>query len=377
MPTGQQYYDEWIAEGAKHGAFTAIAKRHGVGESTVRCAVRRIEKKMDTDPRIAAGMTAMGIDAPVEGAWVKSHKQDEHGLTYSFYLNLRKEREAEEGGAAERIASIVSQIPAIRLPANTDVAGGLNRKAIIPINDFHAGALAWGKETGYGDWDLHIATERLKSWVAHLLRRTPVVDEVILFYNGDTLHANGKEPMTPASSHILDTDGRFFKAVDMTAAAMVVVGDLALQRHKHVRIVVKRGNHDEDSYIGLLMAMKYRYRDMPTVTVEEDPSPYWAHHWGKNFWFGHHGDRVKPQDLVMKMAADFPEAWGATRHRVVFTAHKHQREMKSFHGATWEQASCITEPDAYGSYWGNHAQLQAIVYDKERGEVERHTVKPD
>jgi len=162
----------------------------------------------------------------------------------------------------------------------------------------------------------------------------------------------------------------------MTAAAMVVVGDLAAQKHRAVRIVVKRGNHDEDSYIALLMAMKYRYRDMPHVTVEEDPSPYWAHKWGNNFWFGHHGDRVKPADLVMKMAADFPRDWGDADHRVVFTAHKHQREMRTFHGATWEQASCITDPDAYGAYWGNHAQLQAIIYDIEKGETERYTVKP-
>jgi len=308
LTKGQQYYEEWLAEGAQHGAFTAIARRHGVGESTVRKLVRREQKKLGVDPRIAAGMAAMDLDTPPDGAWVKSHKQDEHGLTYSFYVNLKREEEERES-VAEQVAAVLSNIPAVRLPTKKDEAGGFNKKAIIPINDLHAGARAWGKETGYGDWDLHIATERLKDWAGRLLLRMPVVDEVILFYNGDTLHANGKEPMTPASGHVLDTDGRFFKAVDMTATAMVVVGDLAAQKHKHVRIVIKRGNHDEDSYIALLMAMKYRYRDQKNVTVEE-------------------------------------------------------------------QASCITEPDAYGAYWGNSAQLQAIIYDKEKGEVERYTVKP-
>jgi len=357
------------------GNFSAVAREFGVHESAVRRSLKSRWAREDLDPAVQQGMQASGLVNPPNGGWVKTHEKDEHGRTYSWYV---RPEQAQGEDPAERVVGIMRDIPAVRLPAPQKAGGGPRLKSIIPINDLHAGSYAVAEETGYGDWDIHKATARLKDWIGTLILRMPVVEECILFYNGDTLHTNGRIPMTgtEGTSHVLDSDSRFFKVVDMTAAAMVVVADLAAQKHQHVRIVIKRGNHDEDSYLALLMAMKYRYRDQKNVTVEEDPSPYWAHQWGNNFWFGHHGDKVKPQDLVMKMASDFREEWGQSEHCVVFTAHKHEREMKTFRGAVWEQASCLTNPDAYGAYWGNQALAQAIVYDYEKGETDRFTRRP-
>lgn len=367
MTTGVEYKAAYDRLGSN---YSAVAREFGVHESTVRRAIQRL----GADPAIDAGMDAVGLETVPSGGWIKTNEPDDQGRTYSWYVRP-EQRDLTRDKAAEMV-EIVSSIPAVKLPESFDSTARCDCLGFIPLNDLHAGAHAWARETGYEDWDLDIAIKRLKDWVGKLVARMPMCEEVVLFYNGDTLHTNGEIPLTPASGNMLDKDGRNFKVVDMTAAAIVVTADLAAQRHQHVRVVIKRGNHDEDSYLALLMAAKYRYREQPSVTVEEDPSPYWLFSWGKVMLFGHHGDRVKPQSLVMKMAADHPDEWGASRHRVVWTAHRHHREVKQFMGATWEQASCLTAPDAHGAAWGSHAMAQAVIYDKERGEIERYTVGP-
>lgn len=370
MPTGAEYAAAYEVA----GNYSQVARDFNVHESTVRRAVERYQGAQGADPAIASGMASLGLETLPSGGWVKNQEPDELGRTYSFYVKPNKDGTEED--TAARIEELMRSIPAVKLKKSTAEAGGFMKKGFISINDLHAGAYAWADETGYGDWDLDIALKRLQDWVGRLVDRMPVVDEVILYYNGDTLHANGKVPLTPESGNVLDVDTRHFKVVDMTAASMCVVGDLAAQKHKHVRIVVKRGNHDEDSYLALLMAMKYRYRDQKNVTVEQDPSPYWAHSFGKVLIFGHHGDRVKPENLVMKLAADFRKEWGEAEHVYVWTAHKHQRALQQFPGVTWEQASSWTDPDAYGAYWGQNAMAQAVIYNAERGEIERFTVRP-
>lgn len=376
--------DELAMEAAElvrqHGGVKQAARATGVSYEKLRrrheVAVRR---GFTSSTGTLHAMKAAGLEElPTRGGgyWSKTHEKDEHGRTYSFYVPLDKnENETTPEEQAAELAALMDQLPIFEPPKYRPKKVLPFAKAFIPINDLHAGAYAWSKETGYGDWDTDIAIERLTRWSDAMLQKLEPMKELILFWNGDTFHTNGTDPMTPTSGHLLDTDSRFFRVADRTIAAAVILIDKAARLHEVVRIVVKKGNHDRDTYLNLLFALKYRYKDWPNVIVEEDPSPYWAHQFGRVFLFGHHGDRVKPEQLVMKMAADHPDFWGMSLHRTVWTAHKHQREMKTFHGATWEQASCITDPDAYGAYWGNHAQMQAVVYDYTEGEVERYTVR--
>lgn len=356
------------------GNVSQAARDLGMRRYSVQCILKRVRSAEDADPAIASGMAALGLETTPAGGWVKNSKPDDDGRTYSFYV--RPERQTES--LVDTIATAVEAIPAVVLPEpprkpvyQTDLLG------FLPLNDLHAGMKAWGKETGYEDWDLRKAIDRLVKWVGNLLNRMPACEECVLFYNGDTLHANGNEPLTPASKHILDVDTRHFHVVDCVTAAIIATVDMAAQRHRRVRLVIKRGNHDEDAYLALLMAAKWRYRDTPNVIVEEDPCAYWAYEFGLVAVFGHHCDRIKHAELVMKFAADHPEVWGRTRYRYIWTAHLHDKAVQTFHGATCERASCITAPDAYGARWGDHAQALAVIYHRTKGELERHVVRPE
>jgi hypothetical protein len=362
------------------GTVTAVAEALGVNRKT---AYRRLANARQqgafVDPAMQAAMDMVGAKAEARLAWVKTKlAKGQTGTEVSVLVTRSPEIEEPPEDVAERISEIMSHLPRAVIPAPpapppTDDP----RFGLIPANDIHSGALAWGRETGSGDWDVNIAVERIVKWSSALLHALPKdLDEVILLYNGDTLHANDESAKTPRSGHVLDVDGRLFRTVDLTTLALVTVTDIAAAMFPRARVVIKPGNHDPNSYVSLLMGLKWRYYDTDHVIVDTSPSGFWAYRRGKTLLFSHHGHTAKPEQLVLALADQHPEEWGLTRNRYVWTGDKHHRGAKRIGGAMWEQASCMTERDAYTATggWTNHPELQAIVYSEQRGEVQRHRV---
>jgi len=374
-----KYYDQWVKDGKP--SFRKFAKKVGVNESSVRKSINkhiaRLETQEDAEQAILDGMEDLGFIGHPDSGWVKSQKPDKHGRTYSFRFDNKKDAEDQQS-KMDAIAAKFTGTSPVKFKIPKETGNKRVKKAFISISDLHSGSLAWGKETGYGDWDLDIAMTRLRAWLTKLLNhvREENVDEIILFYNGDTLHTNGKEPMTSTagSSHILDTDSRHFKVVDNTGEEIIYTTDIAAQI-ADVRLVIKRGNHDGDSYLALLQGAKWRYHNQPNVHVEVDPNDYWAHIFGKVALFGHHGDKVKPERLIMQFMQRYRKEIADVEHVTVWTGDKHHRKLEQFPGVVWEQASNWCEPDQYGSAYGDTAMAQAVIYDEVEGERTRFTVK--
>lgn len=375
-----KYHQAWVEQGKP--SYKSIADQFGVNESTARKSIKlheqRLASRENAETAVLDGMKELGFTGQPSSGWVKSQTPDEHGRTYSFRFTSQEDQKTEEE-KLEKIAESFTGIPPILFkPPKKKLISPRKKKAFISINDLHSGSLAWGKETGYGDWNMEIAMERLTEWLTDLLMsvETNNVDEIILFYNGDILHSNGKVPMTAThgSDHILDVSDPFFNMVDTTCENIIYTTDLAAQI-ADVRLVIKRGNHDGDSYLTLLQGAKWRYQNQPNVTVEMNPKDYWAHIFGKVALFGHHGDRIKPETLIMKFMEEYRDDLCGVRHITLWTGDKHHRKVEQFPGVIWEQASCWTEPDNYGSKWGNQAMAQAVIYDELEGEKCRYTVK--
>lgn len=374
-----KYYDQWIKDGKP--SFRKLAKKLKVNESTVRRSIKlhqeRLASQEDAEQAILDGMDDLGFIGHPDSGWVKSQKPDKHGRTYSFRFNNPKKAE-DEKAKMDAIAELFTGTSPVKFMPPPATGNDRVKKAFISISDLHSGSLAWGKETGYGDWDLDIAMTRLRMWLCKLLNHVKEenVDEIILYYNGDTLHTNGKVPETSThgSNHILDTDSRHFKVVDNTGEEIIFTTDLAAQI-ADVRLVIKRGNHDGDSYLGLLQGAKWRYFQQENVTVEINPNDYWAHIFGKVALFGHHGDKVKPERLIMQFLQRYRKEVANVEHMTVWTGDKHHRKVEQFPGIIWEQASNWCEPDQYGSDYGDTAMAQAVIYDEIEGETARFTVK--
>jgi hypothetical protein len=246
---------------------------------------------------------------------------------------------------------------------------------VYPISDAHIGMRAWEKETGES-YDTDIAVARLRDWIGRLVASSPASQEAIILDVGDTMHMDDGTNQTPASKHSLDVDGRYFRTLSMTIAALADAVELALAKHETVRVVIIAGNHNPHSYMAVLFALAERYRDNPRVIVRKDPREFWATSFGDCLLSAHHGDKAKPERLVMFLADEYAEEWGRTKHRFLWTGHLHHHRSADIGGVKWEQLRAMTARDAYAytHAYSGRAQLQAITLHRRAGEIQRQAV---
>lgn len=279
--------------------------------------------------------------------------------------------EAAPEDIADKIRTALDGLPRSQpIPAPEHVNADL--LTLYPIADAHIGMRAWGQEVGE-DYDTDIACRRLRTWVAQCVASSPPSDTAIILDVGDLTHADDQMNATPRSKHVLDVDTRYFKTIDMTIAALATATEAAAAKHKRVIVRILPGNHNPHSYVAIVMALAERYRDDPRITVEKIPGEFFAKQFGKVMIAAHHGDKAKADRLVLFLADQYPDMWGATRHRFLWTGHLHHHKSQDIGGVTWEQLRAVTERDAYATShaYSARSQLQAITYHREHGEVSR------
>jgi hypothetical protein len=243
---------------------------------------------------------------------------------------------------------------------------------LYPLADAHVGMMAWSKETGE-DYDTAIACNRIADWVGRAVASSPPSETGIILDVGDLTHADDQTNQTPRSKHQLDVDTRHFRTMDLTIAALATAIECALKKHANVIVRILPGNHNPTSYLTILFALAERYRDNPRVAVQKKPGEFFAHQFGKVLLAAHHGDKAKAERMVLFLADQYAPIWGVTRHRYLFTGHLHHHKSQDIGGVTWEQLRAITASDAYAvsHAYAARAQLQAITYHRDRGEVQR------
>lgn len=324
------------------------------------------ERGLDIDPAIRDSMAAVGTGLVPALAWAKTKSKD--GTSYSVLL---KPPADDPVSLADRIAEVLTGLPAADAIAppgqvNDDLL------TVYPLADVHVGMMAWGKETGE-DYDTAIATDRLRTWIARAVDASPASGEAVILGVGDLTHADDQNNMTPRSKHILDVDTRHFKTLELTIAALAYGIEYAARKHARVTVRILPGNHDQNTYMAVMFALAERYRDTPSVTVQKVPGEFWVHQFGANLFAAHHGHGGKPEQMVMMLADEYAALWGQTRHRVLWTGHMHHAKMSEIGGVTWEQLRAVTARDAYAAAnaYVARAQLQAITFDRDAGEIMR------
>lgn len=351
--------EEALAAVEQYGNVSAAARALGIPDPTLRR--RYLAAKVD--PAIADSMAAVGTNMVPQLAWAKTKSED--GTSYSVLLKPAQE------DILDRIAEAFTGIPSVE-PVRAPVYCDADLLAVYPIADAHIGMMAWGREVGE-DYDTNIATARLREWVGRCIAASPPAKTAVILDVGDLTHADDQTNQTPRSKHQLDTDTRHFRTLELTIAAMAASVDLALQKHESVIVRILPGNHNPHAYLAVMFALAERYRDERRVTVVKDPSEFFVMEWGKVMLAAHHGDKAKAQRMVLWLADEHPELWGRTRHRFLFTGHLHHHKSEDIGGVTWEQLRAVTARDAFAAShaYVARAQLQGIVYHRERGEIQR------
>jgi hypothetical protein len=365
MSTHKGYTNaDYVAAYERLGNFKAVARELGVNESTVR---RSIHNGTRRDPAMQGAMDAVGTGLVPSMAWIKTKATAD---TPGYSVMLRQAPEDPEV-TAERVKKALAGIdalPEVSAPAYADA----DLCTLYPIADVHVGMRAWAKEVGEA-YDTDMATERLVSWVGQCVAASPAAHTAIVIDVGDLTHADDDKNQTPRSGHILDVSGRHFRTLDATIQALAVCTELALAKHHRVIVRILPGNHNINSYMAVMFALAERFRDNDRVSVQKVPGEFFVYEFGKVLLAAHHGDKAKADRMVHFLADQYAEMWGRTKHRFLFTGHLHHHKSQDIGGVQWEQLRAVTPRDAYAvaNSYSARAQLQAITFDRNRGEVSR------
>ena len=369
---------EYRAAIVEHGTYKKTADALGVDPSTIQKSIQRLltsagkqgyAPTFDQTRPAPPGQSIKGVstlyddDGKVRLQWVKT-KADQEDLREQLRLFVEELTES---------VSPVEKCPFDPLAESSDTL------AVYPIGDAHLGLYAWAEETGE-DFDLVIAQRDMYAAVDTLVASTPPADTAIVLPLGDFLHGDNSTNKTTRSGAILDVDTRYVKVLQTGARLMLGIIRTALTRHRKVIVRVVNGNHDPESSFALALIMDAYFSEEPRVEVDLSAAAFWYHRFGKVLIGSTHGDTCKVTDLNAIMAADEPEKWGATKHRIWFTGHKHNHQVSELTGGVIvEVARTLAARDAWHAASGYRSgrDLQSVVFHPEWGEVERHTVGID
>lgn len=249
---------------------------------------------------------------------------------------------------------------------------------VYPFGDPHIGLHAWGEEAGE-DYDLKIAEQVFTQAMQIAVDKSPPSAECLIVNVGDFFHSDNSSNKTERSGNNLDVDSRYTKIARVGVRIIQAWIAAALAKHKTVRMINAKGNHDPHSSQWLAIALDARYAEEPRVIIEMNPSEYQYITFGKTLIGVTHGDRVKPADLESIMATDKAQDWGKTKHRYWYTGHVHHDQLKEYRGCKFESFRTLAAKDGWhaGAGYRSGRDLKVIVHHKEFGEVERYTIGVD
>ncbi len=242
--------------------------------------------------------------------------------------------------------------------------------AFYPLPDYHVSLRCWGDEVGK-DWDIAIAGKVLRQAHTELVAGMPETEHAIVLGMGDLVHADNYSQMTAsrATSHVLDVDGRYPKALHAATTLVIDIVNLALSKAKFVTLRIMRGNHDEHAALAVSLALQMHFAPNKRVTVDTNPGLHWCYRHGKVLLAASHGHKVKPAQLPLFIAAEHSEDWGKSEWRFCFAGHVHHETRKEFPGCVVETLAAPVPLDSYAHEMGfsNSPSIQAMVYDKNKG----------
>ena len=314
-------------------------------------------------PGFAMGKITIQRDreGAIERTWERQHPDHEQMLKAMEHIT----------------AGMMSAIPAAA-PIASPTSTIADLMALYTFTDYHLGMLAWHREGG-DDYDLVIAESLAMRAMNAMVAGSPDAGSAIINIQGDFLHYDSLTAVTPTSGHVVDTDSRYGKIVEVAIRLIRALVRAALTKHGHVTLLICEGNHDIGGSLWLRKLFKTFYEDEPRITVHDSDLPYYAIEFGNTMLGFHHGHLKNNASLPALFAAQFREMWGRCRKVVIHTGHRHHREIKEHPGAEVHQHPTLAARDAHaarGGYWSER-RIETLIYHRDHGEVGSHTITPE
>lgn len=348
-----------------------IAEKLGIQREAVKSLLRRSRKWQTADSALAKGAEAIGADSPASMVWTKQHP---NGTVTHSVLHVNRPEERDPDDVIDALIDGLRSAPKAKQPKKKPEYFN-DLSAIFPIADLHMGLLTDAEEVGH-DWDTKKAQAYLEETFGRLVEVTPEAEVAVLAQLGDLTHTDDQTNVTPQNRHQLDVDSRYFVILRRAVAAMKWCIDTLRQKYPKVIYRGCRGNHDLTSHYAVTLALSEHYRGCKDVEIVDHAGEFYVYEFGKNMLLLHHGDKAKPERLVHFAAAEWPEIWGRTEHRIALSGHVHHFSAKEIGGMTFESVGTIIPRDAYAhsNAYSTKRGLVSITLDRQDGETSRARV---
>ncbi len=236
--------------------------------------------------------------------------------------------------------------------------------------DLHVAKLAWSKETGYKNYDTHIAVETFRRAVDNLIQSASSVnlDKIILGVGNDLLQADNIQGTTYSGTKV-DVDSRYRKTY-VTVRKMMSEAIEKLRQIAPVEVKVVPGNHDTLSAFTLGDSLECKFEHYPDVKVDNAPISHKIVEWGDVFLILTHGHNGKHADYGIWMASQYPKEFGRTKYREIHIGHKHKTALDEKFGVRVRTFSALCEPDEWHAtnlFVGNLKVAEGLLWNKFKG----------
>lgn len=243
------------------------------------------------------------------------------------------------------------------------------------IPDLHIAKLAWGKETGFRNYDTDIALQTYSNAIDSLIQSASHknLDQIVLGVGNDLLQADNIQGTTYSGTKV-DVDSRYRKTY-VAARKMMTEAIEKLRQIAPVEVKVVPGNHDVQSAFTLGDSLECRFHNYTDVTVDNNPKMHKIFEWGDVFLVLIHGHLGKHSDYGMWMASQYAVQFGRTKFREIHCGHKHTTSLSEKFGVRVRVFSSLGEADSWHAdnlFVGNLKVAEGLLWNKRRGLTDQY-----
>jgi len=190
---------------------------------------------------------------------------------------------------------------------------------VMSLQDIHFGKE--GNETIDADFESTILDLLSRGIASHN------IEELFFVIGGDLINMDTFHGTT-TSGTVLDNCTTATEAYMQAFDAMHWAIHTMVNHVGHLTVVYIPGNHDRLSSFHLVHALS-KSIDCDNITWDVDYAERKVHVWHDNFNAFEHGDAVSKNTPIV-YATEFPNDWGKTKNRTLFTGHFHQNKKVEY-----------------------------------------------
>lgn len=352
---------------AKHNLDLTTVKQTVNGAGEVLFETRKalpVEQEYSTEGMEIAKVTTN----PSGGQWVS-------------YVNKKAQVEEDKtiSSVVERLFEKYLDFTIKPIPTLLDLEEG-NRLAVLNLYDAHLDKLPVKSTCGV-ESTLEENIQTFKNTVQRIIPyiKENKVEEIIFPVGNDLFHTNGMNSTTKKGTPIEyfgSPEDAYYAICDVITETILELAEIA-----DVRVIMVKGNHDEDKIttLGYWLERSFRHTNV-SVDFMRRQRKYIKY--GENLIGFAHGDKEKSKiaQLPLIMAQEAKELWGTTTYRKMFLGDLHHGfeyqflKAKDQPGVEVEYLRSVGTTDTWHEDFGwigvpKTAYLQ--IFDKNEGEFSR------